>query len=84
MVDEIQNQEYEKASNILKKFSSDHNIKYENNVKDEEAYNQFRDKFSPEILKNLSDDDLLNHMFLHERDKNNLCYALEYDDKYKV
>lgn len=78
-----ENQAYEKAGNIIKKYISDYNIEYDNNVKDEEAYKQFQDNFSPEILKKLSDDHLLNYLFLHDGDKNNLCYSLEFNKMYK-
>lgn len=49
---------------------------------DQEAENfrqAFLDKFSPDKLKDLSDVDLLETIFLNANNKTNLCYTLEFD-----
>jgi len=73
---------YERATKIITDFISENNLEYTDKEEDERLYKQFQDKFSPEVLKNLQDDELLNYIFLHDGDKNNLCYALEYDKDY--
>ncbi len=40
----------------------------------------FLERFSVEKLRNLSDDDLLNTIFLNPNNKTNLCYTLEFDN----
>lgn len=85
MVNESNNgiNEYEEAAEIITDYISENNVKYENKEEDESLYKQFQSKFSPKILKNLSDDELLNYLFLHDGDRNNLCHALEFDKDYE-
>ena len=45
----------------------------------EEYLKDFDDKFSVDILSNLSGMDMLRRIFLNDKTKDNLCYALEYD-----
>ena len=46
--------------------------------------NEFKEKFSPEVLKSLSDDDLLSYIFLTADGNNDsLCYHLEFNPKLK-
>ena len=42
-------------------------------------YDNFRNKFAPSKLKDLSDENLLNTLFLHGNN-DNMCYELEYVD----
>ena len=52
------------------------------NDKDMQAkslYDNFRNKFAPSKLKDLSDENLLNTLFLHGNN-DNMCYELEYVD----
>ena len=46
-------------------------------------YDNFRNKFAPSKLKYLSDENLLNTLFLHGN-KDNMCYELEYVDNNKL
>ena len=48
-----------------------------------ELYKEFNNKFGKEALINLSGKDLLNRLFLHESNKGNMCYLLEYDSEYR-
>ena len=45
-------------------------------------YKKFQEKYAPEVLKNIHDNELLTHMFLHEGNKDNLSYALEFNPDY--
>ncbi len=44
-------------------------------------YQKFQEQYAPEILQNLSDEDLLGYIFLGVSDTS-LCYALEFDPQY--
>lgn len=51
----------------------------------EELYKEFRERFSPEILKTLDGLDLLHKIFLNEtNNKDSLCYVLEYDKRFSI
>ncbi len=49
----------------------------------ERKYEDFNKLFSLEVLSNLEGEDVRDKIFLHDGDKNNLCYTLEASDKYK-
>lgn len=55
---------------------------------DQEAaglYKEFREKFAPDVLKNVEGLDLLHKIFLNETgNKDSLCYILEYDKRYAI
>lgn len=52
-------------------------------VEAEQLYKDFREKYGPEVLKSVSSIDLLHKIFINEtRDKENLCYVLEFDKQY--
>ena len=48
----------------------------------EDMYLHFKSEFAPEILEKLDGSDLLNKIFLHDADRNNLCYVLEFSQEY--
>jgi len=78
----IEENSYEKAVKNITDFIQINNSEYTYKDEDERLYRNFQRRFSPEVLKNLSDDKLLNYMFLHDGNQNNLCYALEFDKNY--
>lgn len=52
-------------------------------IEAEQIYKEFKEKYGPEALKAVSGLDLLHKMFINEtRDKENLCYVLEFDKQY--
>ena len=52
-------------------------------IEAEQIYKDFKEKYGPEALKAVSGLDLLHKMFINEtRDKENLCYVLEFDKQY--
>lgn len=52
-------------------------------IESEQLYKDFRAKYGPEALKVVEGNDLLHKIFINEtRDKENLCYVLEFDKQY--
>lgn len=52
-------------------------------IESEQLYKDFRTKYGPEALKAVEGADLLHKIFINEtRDKENLCYVLEFDKQY--
>lgn len=52
-------------------------------IESDTLYKDFRAKYGPETLKVVEGNDLLHKIFINEtRDKENLCYVLEFDKQY--
>lgn len=52
-------------------------------IESEQLYKDFRAKYGPEVLKTVEGIDLLHKIFINEtRDKENLCYVLEFDKQF--
>lgn len=52
-------------------------------IESEQLYKDFRTKYGPEVLKTVEGIDLLHKIFINEtRDKENLCYVLEFDKQF--
>lgn len=49
-------------------------------IKAKELIDNFNKKFGYEAIKKLEGEDILNKLFLHNPDKDNMCYLLEYDN----
>lgn len=76
---------YEQAANMVMEYPNTHTVRFETS-KDEiiSLLNSFKEKFAPEVLKSLSDDDLLGYIFLTSDGNNDsLCYHLEFNPKLK-
>lgn len=76
---------YEQAANLVMEYPNNHTVKFET-PKDEiiSLINEFKEKFAPEVLKSLSDDELLGYIFLTADGNNDsLCYHLEFNPKLK-
>ena len=76
---------YKQAANLIMKFLSTHAVRFETS-KDEitRLIKDFKEKFAPEVLKSLSDDDLLGYIFLTADGTNDsLCYHLEFNPQLK-
>lgn len=53
-------------------------VKFANLDKEmEPIYEGFRDKFGPDKLKQINGEELLNSLFYHDKDRNNMSYLLE-------
>lgn len=80
-----ENMIYEQAANLVMDYPNNHTVKFET-PKNEiiSLINDFKEKFAPEVLKSLSDDELLGHIFLTADGNNDsLCYHLEFNPKLK-
>ena len=76
---------YQQTANLVIEYPNSHAVKFDTS-KDEiiSLLNEFKEKFSPEVLKSLSDDDLLSYIFLTADGNNDsLCYHLEFNPKLK-
>ena len=76
---------YEQAANLVTEYPNNHTVKFET-PKDEivSLLNDFKEKFAPEVLKLLGDDELLGYIFLTADGNNDsLCYHLEFNPKLK-
>jgi hypothetical protein len=76
---------YEQAANLVMEYSRCHAVNYETS-EDEiiSLINGFKEKFAPEVLKSLSDAELLGYIFLTTDGNNDsLCYHLEFNPKMK-
>lgn len=49
-----------------------------------DGYNNFKSKYSPEVLQSLSGEQLLDRLFLGKENNENLCYYLEQDKRCKA
>ena len=76
---------YEQAANLVMEYPNTHTVKFETS-KDEivSLLNGFKEKFAPEVLKSLSDNELLGYLFLTvDGNNDSLCYHLEFNPKLK-
>ncbi|MDO5849443.1 MAG: AAA family ATPase [Methanobrevibacter sp.] len=74
--------QYSKAAEKISKNIEENNIHFVNRETIDDKYYKFQKKYSPDILRNLDDGELLEYVFLHDNDSDNLCYALEFDKEY--
>ena len=75
---------YDVSSNIIKTYLKENNLGNLSKPEHENMFKKFQNKFSPESLEKLDGLDLLNKMFLHDGDKNNLCYYLEFSNDFNA
>lgn len=75
--------QYKMASKIIRDFLDENNLETLEIPEMEEMFSSFQNKFSPEILEKLEGKDVLNKIFLHDQDNNNLIYNLEFEKLYK-
>ena len=73
---------YSRIASKIRNYLDDNNLGDLSSEETENNIAYFKNKFSPEKLKDLQGMDILNTIFLHEGDKNNLCYNLEFNNRY--
>ncbi len=76
---------YEQAANLVINYLEGHTVKFKT-PRDEiqSLLNDFKEKFAPEVLASLNDEDLLGYIFLTSDGSNDsLCYHLEFNPKLK-
>lgn len=76
------NKNYSISSNLIKNYLNDNNLGNLEKQDYEEMFSSFKAKFSPEYLEKLEGIDVINKLFLHDGDKSNLCYILEFSDEF--
>lgn len=74
--------EYDKSAKIIRDYLDENDLGKLEREEYESAIKSFYDKFSPEILEKLEGLELLNKIFIHDGDQNNLCYNLEFSKEY--
>ncbi|MBR0270829.1 MAG: AAA family ATPase [Methanobrevibacter sp.] len=70
--------QYDISAKKIRNYLDENNLGNYEQEEYELKYEKFYKKFSPEILEKLEGKDVLNYIFLHDGDKNNLCYYLEF------
>lgn len=78
----INESEYDHSAKIIRDYLDENNLGKWEKEEYENAIKIFHEKFSPEILEKLEGVELLNKIFLHDGDQNNLCYNLEFSNEY--
>lgn len=76
---------YERAGNLVMEYPKTHTVRFDTPVDEiTSLLNDFKEKFGPDVLKKLSDDELLSYLFLTADGTNDsLCYHLEFNQKLK-
>lgn len=80
----VEKDNYDEAARKITDAASKNKIEFTNDKDIQEAYKKFQDKYSPIVLKNLPDEEVLDTIFLHDGDNDNLCHALEFDKEYNL
>ena len=70
------------SAKIIRNYLDANNLGNFEKEKYEEMYLKFKKQFAPKILEKLEGEDILNIIFQHEGDQNNLCYNLEFSQDY--
>ena len=79
---DINNEEqYKIAADKLMNYISNTDFKFSNKEEIDKKYNDFRNDYSPEKLKEIPDDKLLEGLFSLNPKNKSLCYSLEYGYK---
>ena len=76
--------QYEESAIIIREYLDENNLGNFKQETFEKACVDFREKFGIDILENLDGMELLNKIFLHDGDKNNLCYTLEFSKEFNI
>lgn len=70
------------SAGIIRHYLDENNLGNFENKEFERMYKKFSRNFSPEILENLRGKSILHRIFVHDGDRNNLCYNLEFSKDY--
>ncbi|RAP50969.1 MAG: hypothetical protein BZ136_00285 [Methanosphaera sp. rholeuAM74] len=74
--------QYTNVAKRIKRYLEENNLGDFTKEEYEEKFERFYNTFSPEILSGLDGGDVRDTIFLHDGDKNNLCYTLEFSKEY--
>lgn len=78
----INEEEYDKSAKIIRDYLDENNLGNYEQEEYETSIKSFNEMFSPEILEKVEGVDLLNKIFIHDGDQNNLCYYLEFSNEF--
>ena len=76
--EEINNERYDSYAKIIRDYLDENKLGSFEQEEFENALKRFNDMFSPEKLEKLEGMDLLNRIFFHDGDLDNLCYYIEF------
>ena len=71
----------DKASCIIRKYLDEKDLGDFTKDNIEEITAGFKNQFGPEVLEKLEGEEIINKIFLHDSDKSNLCYNLEFSQE---
>lgn len=77
------NKNYNLSSKLIRNYLDENNLGNYEIDEYEEMFLNFKEKFAPEILEKFEGIDIINKLFLHDGDKDNLCYNLEFSDEFR-
>ena len=72
----------DKASCIIRNYLNENDLGDFTQESAEEAFDRFKKLFGPDVLEKLEGADIINKIFLHDGDKSNLCYNLEFASEF--
>lgn len=72
----------EKSACIIRRYLDENSLGDFANSATDEIGKKFKALFGPEILEKLDGSDILNRIFLHDGDKDTLCYNLEFSKEF--
>jgi len=75
--------EYDVLAQKIKTYLEDNNLGDLSNKEYEEKYKFFMDRFAPEILEKMDGREARDRIFMHDGDRNNLCYLIEASPEYR-
>ena len=76
--EEVNNERYDPYAKIIRDYLDENKLGSFEQEEFENALKRFNDMFSPEKLEKLEGMDLLNRIFFHDGDLDNLCYYIEF------
>lgn len=82
--EEVNKIKYDSSAKIIRDYLDDNNLGNFEQDEFEDAIKKFHKMYSPEILEKFNGVDLLNRIFLHDGDSNNLCYFLEFSKDFNI
>lgn len=80
--EELNNERYDSYAKIIRDYLDENQLGAFEQEEFEDALKSFNDMFSPEKLEKLEGMDLLNRIFFHDGDLDNLCYYIEFAKEY--
>ena len=74
--------QYDVSARIIRNYLDENDLGDLEQEDLKKVFVKFRQEFGPDVLEKLTGIEILNKIFVHDGDKNNLCYNLEYSQEY--